>query len=144
MRNGYIISPVNGRKICRYDKTFWIEYLPGTHPWIKDKFGCVQFTGFSRIIFLNKGLLDKYGWWLEPYIVGHEISHIYYYDFSHQKVQVEKKTDEYFDHEIFMEEKAMEYVKFYYPDDIYNKCLKFHHNRLEKLNQQREKYVNRN
>ena len=143
MEKGYIKSPVNGRKICKYDKTFWIEYLPDTHMFVRGKYGCVQFTGFSRQIFINTTILDKLGRWLEPYIVGHEIAHIYYYDWAHQKVQSENKTDAYFDHEIFMEKQAIKYVKFYYEDDIYNKCLKFHINRVDELNRKRNKYVNR-
>ena len=43
-----------------------------------------------------------------------------------------------------MEDKAIEYVKYYYEDDIYIKCLKFYINRVEELNQKREEYVNRN
>ena len=143
MEKGYIVSPVNGRLIVKYDKTFYIEYLPDKHPFITGKFGCVQFSGFSRLIFVNGTYLDKLGWWLEPYIVGHERSHVYFYDWGHQKVQSEVETEEDFDHEIFMEKEAIKYVKFYYPDDIYNKCLKFHINRVDKLNQEREKYVNR-
>jgi hypothetical protein len=144
MKKGYIVSPVNGRLVVKHDKTFYIEYLPNDHVFVKDKFGAVKFHGFTRQMWLNKDLLDKFGWWLEPYIVGHERAHVYYYDWSHQKIQEEHKTNEYFDHEIFMEKQAIKYVKFYYEDDIYNKCLNFHIKRVDKLNQQREKYVNRN
>ena len=121
MEKGYIVSPVNGRLMVKYDKTFWIEYLTDDHVFVKDKFG----------------------WWLEPYVVGHERAHVYHYDWGHQQVQHNNRSDGYFDHEIFMEKQAIKYVKFYYPDDIYNKCLKFHINRVDKLNQEREKYVNR-
>lgn len=144
MEKGYIVSPVNGRLIVKHDKTFYIEYLSNDHVFVKDKFGCVQFSGFTRQIWLNRTLLDKFGWWLEPYVVGHERAHVYYYQWNHIKIQQENKSDRYFDHEIFMEKQAIKYVKFYYPNDIYNKCLKFHINRVEELNQKREKYVNRN
>ena len=143
MEKGYIVSPVNGRLMVKYDKTFWIEYLTDDHVFVKGKFGCVQFVGYTRQIWVNTTILDKFGWWLEPYIVGHERAHVYHYDWGHQQVQHNNRSDGYFDHEIFMEKQAIKYVKFYYPDDIYNKCLKFHINRVDKLNQEREKYVNR-
>ena len=144
MELGYIVSPVNGMFICKYDKTFFIEYLPGDHVFVKNKFGCVRFSGFSRQIWINWDLLNKFGLWLEPYIVGHERAHVYYYDWYHQKLQSGERDEEYWNHEIFMEKEAIKYVRIYYEDDIYNKCLKFHNDRVDELNQKREEYVNRN
>jgi hypothetical protein len=143
MEKGYIVSPVNGMLICKYDKTFFIEYLPGDHVFVKNKFGAVRFSGFARQIWLNRDLLIKFGSWLEPYIVGHERAHVYFYDWYHQKVQAERNS-EYWDHEIFMEKEAIKYVGNYYEDDIYNKCLKFHNDRVDELNQKREEYADRN
>ena len=39
MEKGYIVSPVNGRLMVKYDKTFWIEYLTDDHVFVKGKFG---------------------------------------------------------------------------------------------------------
>ena len=98
MKRGYIINPVNGRLISIYDKTFFIEYLPDTHPFVKGKFGCVHYSGYCRQIWINKDLLEKYGSWFEPYIGGHERAHIYWYAWWHRKVQQETNTKEYFDY----------------------------------------------
>lgn len=139
----YIQSPINGRLICKYDKTFYLEYLPDTHVFVKNKFGCTHYSGFCRQIWLNIDLIKKFGTWLEPYIIGHERAHILYYNGMHQAIQA-KRDEAYYDHEIFMENKAIEYVKYYYEDDIYNKCLNFYINRVDELKQKRDQYANRN
>ena len=139
MKRGYIINPVNGRLISIYDKTFFIEYLPDTHPFVKGKFGCVHYSGYCRQIWINKDLLEKYGSWLEPYIVGHERAHIYWYAWWHRKVQQETNTKEYFEDELFMEKKAIKFVKNICEDDIYNKCLNFYIKRIETLQKQKDK-----
>ena len=148
MKRGYIISPVNGKLISRYDKTFYIEYLQNTHPFVKDKFGCVHFSGYCRQMWINIDALKKYGAWLEPYIVGHERAHIYWYHWSHRDLHLkegdEKYTETYFEHEKFMEKRSIEFVKNICEDDIYNKCLNFYIKRIETLERQRIKYVKKN